>query len=69
MHWHGGLKKASDFDSDGIEDDWEMENALNPLINDSLQDADHDDAGNLKQYLSGTDPQNAPVLTRDNSKH
>jgi hypothetical protein len=43
-------------------DDWEVENALNPLINDSFQDADHDDASNLKEYLSGTDPQNAQVL-------
>lgn len=56
------IEKSSDRDGDSMGDDWEVENALNPLISDSFQDADHDDASNLKEYLSGTDPQNVQVV-------
>jgi len=31
--------------------------------------ADYRNSGGSTNYLSGTDPQNAPVPTRDNSRH
>ncbi len=56
------IDNASDRDGDGMGDDWEVENAFNPLVSDSFQDDDHDGASNLKEYLMGTDPQNAQFV-------
>ena len=56
LAWRIG--RPTDNDTDSMGDDWEVENSLDPLIHDSFADADGDDASNLKEYLSGTDPQN-----------
>ncbi len=39
-------------------DGWEVEHSLNPLIDDSQDDADEDGLTNLQEYNHGTDPQN-----------
>jgi len=48
-----------DTDGDGMPDKWEVENSLNPLINDANDDADGDGVCNLEEYYLGTDPHNA----------
>ncbi len=35
---------------------WELENGLNPLIDDSMLDIDGDGISNLQEYLKETDP-------------
>ena len=47
-----------DTDNDGIPDGWEIRNGFSPLINEAMDDADHDGYSNLREYLSGSDPQN-----------
>ena len=56
------IEKPTDNDTDSMGDDWEVENGLDPLSRDSFEDADGDEASNLKEYLSGTDPQNDLVV-------
>ncbi len=46
----------SDTDDDQIPDGWEVENGLDPLVNDSSQDPDKDGLTNLQEYLHNTDP-------------
>ncbi|MGA1869869.1 MAG: putative Ig domain-containing protein [bacterium] len=48
----------SDTDSDGMPDGWEVQYGLEPLINDANDDLDKDFVSNLKEYLSGTEPNN-----------
>jgi hypothetical protein len=48
-----------DTDGDGMPDDWEMANGLNPNnADDANLDPDADGATNLQEYLAGTDPHN-----------
>ncbi|MBN1907623.1 MAG: carboxypeptidase regulatory-like domain-containing protein [Deltaproteobacteria bacterium] len=47
----------SDTDGDGMPDEWEADNGLNPLVNDANEDADGDRFKNLTEYKRGTDPQ------------
>ena len=49
-----GLPKDSD--KDGIPDDWELANGLDPQLNDTLADLDSDGRSNIDEYNSGTDP-------------
>jgi hypothetical protein len=52
-----GLIAAGDRDGDGMPNDWELDNELDPDDPaDSLLDADDDGCTNLHEYLSGTDP-------------
>jgi len=48
-----------DSDGDGMPDDWEIANGLNPLVNDAALDPDGDGLTNLQEYTLGTDPQSA----------
>ena len=52
--------EEDDSDNDGIPDDWEKANGLNPLeANDAKEDPDQDGLSNLAEFYVGTDPQNA----------
>ena len=46
-----------DCDDDGMNDGWEKDNGLDPLINDALEDKDIDGYCNLREFLSFSDPQ------------
>ena len=46
-----------DTDGDGMPDDWEIENGLNPYENDANSDFDGDGLLNIQEYQSNTDPQ------------
>lgn len=43
-----------DSDNDGMPDSYEIDNGLNPLLNDANGDKDGDGASNLSEYLAGT---------------
>ncbi len=48
-----------DADLDGMPDDWERANGLNPNVNDADQDADGDGLSNVREYEIGTLPSSA----------
>lgn len=48
---------SSDTDGDSMPDKWEVDNGLEPLVDDAADDADGDGFDNLKEYNKGTDPQ------------
>ncbi len=45
-----------DDDGDGMSDSWEEQYALDPLVDDSAQDPDHDGYTNLQEFQMGSDP-------------
>lgn len=51
------LLQQADTDGDGIPDDWETANGLNPAVNDAALDPDNDGLDNLDEYHQGTNPQ------------
>ncbi|MFO1514088.1 MAG: DUF11 domain-containing protein [Verrucomicrobiota bacterium] len=55
---------TQDSDSDGMLDDWEIANGLNPLVADATSDSDHDGASNIAEYYFGTNPQSADSSPR-----
>ena len=52
-----------DGDDDGIPDEWEIANGLNPLIDDSDHDPDDDGLTNIGEYQHGTDPNSSDTDT------
>jgi hypothetical protein len=55
----------NDFDHDGMPDEWESANRLDPEDpTDALDDDDHDGSNNLAEYRAGTDPQSAASALR-----
>jgi len=48
--------RINDNDNDDMADDWEVNNGLNPSIDDRAQDLDGDGYTNYQEYISGTDP-------------
>lgn len=54
------LTILADSDGDGLPDEWEIANGLNPTdAADASLDSDGDGLTNLQEYLSGTDPNDA----------
>ncbi|MBE6380302.1 MAG: hypothetical protein E7047_05180 [Lentisphaerae bacterium] len=52
-------KTFADKDKDGMPDNYEQSNLLDPKKNDAALDADGDSFTNLQEYLAGTNPQDA----------
>ena len=50
---------TQDSDGDGMLDDWESNNGLNPLVADATSDLDQDGASNIAECYFGTSPQSA----------
>jgi len=48
--------RINDNDNDDMADDWEVDNGLDPSIDDRTQDLDGDGYTNYQEYQSGTDP-------------
>jgi hypothetical protein len=58
----GGDVCDSDDDGDGMPDTYEIENGLDPLVDDAALDADGDGISNLQEYLDGTSPNQANLV-------
>ena len=55
---------VTDSDGDGMADWWEIENGLNPLVNDAALDPDADSMSNLREFMARTNPQDAASALR-----
>ncbi len=53
---YGTDEHNPDTDGDTMTDGWEVENGLDPLLDDSALDSDEDMLSNLEEFLHGTDP-------------
>ncbi len=49
---------TADTDDDGMPDRFELQNNLDPTVNDAAEDTDRDGIPNLDEYLQGTSPSN-----------
>jgi len=61
VEWNTTLTDRFDPDTDGdlMLDGWEVQNGLNPFVDDSTGDPDVDGINNYNEYLQGTDPQDS----------
>ncbi|MGC8886079.1 MAG: lamin tail domain-containing protein [Verrucomicrobiia bacterium] len=50
------IQTTNDSDNDGMPDDWEIANGLNPNYNDAGDDPDGDGMTNLAEHIAGTNP-------------
>lgn len=50
------VQSGNDSDNDGLPDEWEISNGLNPQFNDAIEDKDKDGMSNLAEYIAGTNP-------------
>ncbi|MBN1538860.1 MAG: hypothetical protein JW939_01850 [Candidatus Thermoplasmatota archaeon] len=50
--------EGEDLDGDGMDDNWEYLNGLDPSTDDSMLDRDGDGYSNLDEFRAGSDPQN-----------
>ncbi|HON08960.1 MAG TPA: immunoglobulin domain-containing protein, partial [Verrucomicrobiota bacterium] len=50
------IQSGNDSDNDGLPDEWEIANGLNPQLNDASEDKDNDGMTNLAEYIAGTNP-------------
>ena len=58
-----GNNEDEDDDGDGMSDEWEIDNGLNPFDpDDGDDDPDNDGYTNLEEFENGTNPKNAPPL-------
>ena len=55
---------VSDSDGDGMADWWEIENGLNPFVNDAALDPDGDGMNNLRESVARTNPHDATSALR-----
>jgi hypothetical protein len=51
-----------DSDGDGMTDGWEVENALDPLVDDAAADPDGDGFTNYQEFVAGSDPRDGESL-------
>ena len=59
INTYGTDPTNADTDGDGMPDGWEVDNSLDPLVNDAAGDLDGDGLSNYEEYLNGSDPFNA----------
>ncbi len=50
------FSESSDYDNDGMPDEWEVEFGLDPLIDNADRDSDEDGFTDLEEYLGESDP-------------
>ena len=50
------IEAKFDRDDDGMDDDWEVDNGLNPTVDDADGNPDNDGLTNLEEFNNGTDP-------------
>jgi len=62
VHTHGTEPDNRDTDADTMPDGWEVGFLLNPLVDDSSADPDHDTMLNGEEYFADTIPTNAHSL-------
>ena len=62
VHTHGTEPDNRDTDADTMPDGWEVGFLLNPLVDDSSSDPDHDTMLNGEEYFADTIPTNADSL-------